>query len=234
MKKLIPIIIGFTIALIVSSCSFKDAIQFHKRLTNTKVESVDFRSNDKSVHFINMIHLGQQSFYDNVSKEIENYKKDGYVLFYEWIDYETADTLTLRKTKKVVGMIPSKQGYQNMIEKIKVDGVVFQDNEQFMNHSNSLDFNVDITPQELIHKYEKRHGEIVLSSEDLNAPLYEEITFNDNKNVMDIILNHRNKIVAERIQTSKYDKIIVIYGADHQKGILEELQKIDTSWKKEK
>lgn len=181
-----------------------------------------------------MIHLGQQSFYDNVSKEIENYKKDGYVLFYEWIDYETADTLTLRKTKKVVGMIPSKKGYQNMMEKIKVDGVVFQDNEQFMNHANSLDFNVDITPQELIHEYEKRHGEIVLSSKDLNAPLYEEITFNDNKNVMDIILNHRNKIVAERIQTSKYDKIIVIYGADHQKGILEELQKIDTSWKKEK
>jgi hypothetical protein len=217
----------------VSSCSFKDAIQFHKRLTNTKVESVDFSANKKSVHFIDMIHLGQQEFYDNVAQEVKKYKEDGYVLFYEWIDYETADTLTLRKTKKIVGMIPSKKGYSLMIDKIEIEGVVFQENEQFINQVNSLDFNVDITPQELIQEYEKKHGEILLSDEDLQVPLYGDFNFKNDKNVMDIILNHRNKVVAEHIQKSKYDKIIVMYGADHQKGILQELQKIDSSWKKE-
>lgn len=200
---------------------------------NTKVEAVDFSSNKKSVHFIDMIHLGQQEFYDNVAQEVKRYKENGYVLFYEWIDYEMADTLTLRKTKKIVGMIPSKKGYSLMIEKIEVEGVVFQENEQFMNQINSLDFNVDITAQELIQEYEKRHGEILLSNEDLLVPLYGDFSFNNNKSVMDIILNHRNKVVAENIQHSKYDKIIVMYGADHQKGILQELQKIDSSWKKE-
>lgn len=180
-----------------------------------------------------MIHLGQQEFYDNVAQEVKKYKEDGYVLFYEWIDYETADTLTLRKTKKIVGMIPSKKGYSLMIDKIEIEGVVFQENEQFINQVNSLDFNVDITPQELIQEYEKRHGEILLSDEDLQVPLYGDFNFKNDKNVMDIILNHRNKIVAEHIQSSKYDKIIVMYGADHQKGILQELQKIDSSWKKE-
>ena len=215
----------------MSSCSFKDAIQFHKRLTNTKVESADFSSNKKSVHFIDMIHLGQQEFYDNVAQEIKKYKKDGYVLFYEWIDYETADTLTLRKTKKIVGMIPSKKGYSLMINKIDVEGLVFQENDQFMNQVNSLDFNVDVTPQELILEYEKRHGEILLNNEDLQVPLYGDFNFNNDKNVMDLILNYRNKIVAERIQNSKYDKIIVMYGADHRKGIVEELQKLDVNWK---
>lgn len=215
----------------MSSCSFKDAIQFHKRLTNTKVESADFSSNKKSVHFIDMIHLGQQEFYDNVAQEIKKYKKDGYVLFYEWIDYETTDTLTLRKTKKIVGMIPSKKGYSLMINKIDVEGVVFQENDQFMNQVNSLDFNVDVTPQELILEYEKRHGEILLNNEDLQVPLYGDFNFNNDKNVMDLILNYRNKIVAERIQNSKYDKIIVMYGADHRKGIVEELQKLDVNWK---
>jgi len=215
----------------MSSCSFKDAIQFHKRLTNTKVESADFSSNKKSVHFIDMIHLGQQEFYDNVAQEVKKYKKDGYVLFYEWIDYETADTLTLRKTKKIVGMIPSKKGYSLMINKIDVEGVVFQENDQFMNQVNSLDFNVDVTPQELILEYEKRHGEILLNNEDLQVPLYGDFNFNNDKNVMDLILNYRNKIVAERIQNSKYDKIIVMYGADHRKGIVEELQKLDVNWK---
>jgi uncharacterized protein YbaP (TraB family) len=215
----------------VSSCSFKDAIQFHKRLTNTKVESVDFSSNKKSVHFIGMIHLGQQEFYNNVAQEVKKYKKDGYVLFYEWIDYETADTLTLRKTKKIVGMIPSKKGYSLMINKIDIEGVVFQENDQFMNQVNSLDFNVDVTPQELILEYEKRHGEILLNNEDLQVPLYGDFNFNNDKNVMDLILNYRNKIVAERIQNSKYDKIIVMYGADHRKGIVEELQKLDVNWK---
>jgi hypothetical protein len=215
----------------MSSCSFKDAIQFHKRLTNTKVESADFSSNKKSVHFIDMIHLGQQEFYDNVAQEVKKYKKDGYVLFYEWIDYETADTLTLRKTKKIVGMIPSKKGYSLMINKIDVEGVVFQENDQFMNQVNSLDFNVDVTPQELILEYEKRHGEILLNNEDLQVPLYGDFNFNSDKNIMDLILNYRNKIVAERIQNSKYDKIIVMYGADHRKGIVEELQKLDANWK---
>ncbi|WP_147375838.1 hypothetical protein [Marinifilum flexuosum] len=232
MNKSIQIAVGFVLALIVSSCSFKDAIQFHKRLTNTKVESADFSSNKKSVHFIDMIHLGQQEFYDNVAQEVKRYKEDGYVLFYEWIDYETADTLTLRKTKKIVGMIPSKKGYSLMIERIEVEGVVFQENEQFMNQVNSLDFNVDITPQELIQEYENRHGEILLNNEDLQVPLYGDFNFSNDKSVMDIILNHRNKVIAEHIQNSKYDKIIVMYGADHQKGVLEELQKIDSSWKK--
>lgn len=203
-------------------------------MTNTKVESVDFASDDKKIHFIDMIHLGQQEFYDNVAQEVKKYKEDGYVLFYEWIDYETADTLTLRKTKKIVGMIPSKKGYNLMIERIEVEGVVFQENEQFMNQVNSLDFNVDITPQELIQEYENRHREVQLSNEDLQVPLYGDFNFNNEKSVMDIILNHRNKILAERIQNSKYDKIIVMYGADHQKGVLEELQKIDSSWKKVK
>lgn len=203
-------------------------------MTNTKIESVDFASDDKKIHFIDMIHLGQQEFYDNVAQEVKKYKEDGYVLFYEWIDYETADTLTLRKTKKIVGMIPSKKGYNLMIERIEVEGVVFQENEQFMNQVNSLDFNVDITPQELIQEYENRHREVQLSNEDLQVPLYGDFNFNNEKSVMDIILNHRNKILAERIQNSKYDKIIVMYGADHQKGVLEELQKIDSSWKKVK
>lgn len=129
----------------------------------TKVESVDFECKNKTVHYIDMIHLGQQEFYDNVRNEIKKYKQNGYVLFYEWIDYDNADVITLKKTKKIVGLVPSSKGYQEVLDQIDMEGIVVQDNDLFLGLENELDYNVDITPNDLIETFEKRYGTIQLS-----------------------------------------------------------------------
>lgn len=46
------------------------------------------------------------------------------------------------------------------------------------------------------------------------------------KQVRSIILDYRNQYLATKIRESGYQRIIVIYGADHQKGLLEELQRL--------
>ena len=214
-----------------TSCSFKDAIKMQKQMTNTQVVSVNISNNNKEIHYIDMIHIGQQAFYDNVKKEILTYKQNGYVLFYEWIDYENADDISLRKTKKLVGFIPSTKGYEGYVSNIKINGVVVQNNDLFLGLENELDFNVDISPKKLISVYEERFGVIELSSEELETPIYSETKAKRiDKNLEEIILNYRNEYLAKQIHKSEYDKIIVIYGAAHQKGLVEELQKLDDNW----
>jgi len=46
-----------------------------------------------------------------------------------------------------------------------------------------------------------------------------------------IILIYRNKIVAQAVQESEDTHIILLYGALHSKGIIEELKQYDPNWK---
>lgn len=52
-----------------------------------------------------------------------------------------------------------------------------------------------------------------------------------NEELFEVILHGRNKIVAEEIIQSEYDKIFATYGALHFEGILEILQQNDPNWK---
>jgi pheromone shutdown protein TraB len=202
-----------------------------KMLSSTEVAVVDMTNGTKKVHFIKMHHLGQQHFYDRVEQEVRNNKEDGYVLFYEWIDYDKANELTLRKTRKLMGFIPSEEGYQQMVDQLDVDGVVAQNNEQFLNLVNDKDYKADITPEEVIRLFEERHGVIELSNQDMERPLDETIEGHQmDKRLFDIILDYRNQYLAQQIHQATYDKIIVLYGADHQSGVLKELQKLDADW----
>jgi pheromone shutdown protein TraB len=180
-----------------------------------------------------MVHIGQEQFYVNVRNEILEFKHKGYVLFYEWIDYNQTDEITLRKTKKLVGLVPSQKGYSQILSNIKLEGVTVQDNQLFLGLVNGRDFNVDITPEEVISAYEKQFGEIQLSREELESPLDELYEPSQgSENLKSIILDYRNRYLASKIQESQYDKIVVIYGADHQIGLLEELQSLDQSWRR--
>lgn len=96
------------------------------------------------------------------------------------------------------------------------------------------DLNIDVTTVELVNMYEKTYGEIDLEQIDFAVPYSESLPgFRKlkHKRVNNIIINYRNKNLAISIQNSKYCKILVVYGLDHQKGTFELLYHLDNSWR---
>ena len=51
-----------------------------------------------------------------------------------------------------------------------------------------------------------------------------------NKELFEVILDERNKILVNEIQKSEYDKIYITYWLLHFKWVLEELKKQDPKW----
>ncbi len=196
----------------------------------------ELKNKEKEVTFVRMVHIARPEFYNEVAKEVKKAKEKGAVLFYEFIDFEIKDTLTLRKIQKIVGFVASPKNYAKITGKVIKKGVLeTQDNAKFLNLANNKDFMVDYTPQRFVKEYEDKFGDIVLTKEDLALSL-DEINKNtvpkEQKEV--ILLDHRNEHLAQEVNQSKSNKIIILYGADHFSGFVKELQKLDKNWVKVK
>ncbi len=230
MKKIFLSLILFSV--LFTSCNsliVRPTIRkMSKELVITKLSN-----GEKEVEFVGMVHVARPQFYNAAVDIITKAKENNAVLFYELIDYNINDTLTLRKTQKIVGFIPTVKNYTKITEKILKKGVLeVQDNNKFLNIVNDKDFRVDYTPQRFVKEYEEKFGEVVLTKEDLSLCLEE---MNDNKEpekkVNVILLDHRNQFLAEQVNISKFKKIIIIYGKAHLSGFTEELKRIDKNWK---
>ena len=230
----IKIILLLITLVTLHSCTNLKAIVFEESLKDIEVKASTLKSDSKEIHFIEMTHVGHKKFYENIRKDVLKYKKEGYVLFYEFIDFEdkTETETTLRKARKFAGFLPTVKGYEQEIAQFEIEGLEVQKNDMFLHLVNNKDFRADITPTQLVKAYEEKFGEIVLTSEDLTTPLDKKISKTLPKGKrFSIILDYRNLYVAKLIKESKHPKIIVMYGAVHKKGILKELKKNDASWK---
>lgn len=223
----------FLAVLFLQSCAIGDIIRMNQLLTNTEVKTSSYISNNKEILFVGMVHIAQEKFYENVKLLTKEAKENGFVLFYEFIDLVNPEPIYLRKVRKMAGFIPSAEGYKREIAEFNIEGLTNQKTDDFLNIVNNKDFRVDVTAEMMVGEYEDKFGEIVLTKDDINVPLKERIgeilpTARTNY----IILDYRNKYLAQFIENSEYDKIIVHYGMDHEKGLFEELHKLNASWKK--
>ncbi len=191
----------------------------------------DFSNGEKDIRFVNMVHLSTPDFYADVIEKVKFAKQNDYVLFYEYIDFDIATDLEKRKIRKMTGFIPSPAGYQKLLESSKTDDLVIQDNNEFLNLLNQKDYRVDITPSEIIEKYETKFGKIILTEEDKNTPIEETMKVSlSEKQVHSIILDYRNEYLAEKVEASDFSKILILYGAAHNKGFFKELKRLNPKW----
>lgn len=197
----------------------------------TEVDYTDYKSDTKQLRFVKMHHIGKKEFYNNVSALVEKAKNENYVLYYEWIKFDLSTEIEKRKIRKLTGFIPSEEGYRELISMIGDDSLVVQDNNQFLGLVNNKDYLVDITHTELLDKFEQLHGKLILSEADLEAPIKEflDVDISESK-VNDVLLTERNKIIVEHITTHPHSKIIVLYGANHEEGVIELLKQENPSW----
>ncbi|MBS9767021.1 MAG: hypothetical protein KGV44_05720 [Flavobacteriaceae bacterium] len=221
--------------LLLSSCNSLIVRPLLRKMSKELVVE-ELKNKQKEVTFVRMVHIARPEFYDQVAKEVKKAKENGAILFYEFIDFDTKDTLTLRKVQKIAGFVASPKNYAKMTKKVLKKGVLEpQDNTKFLNLVNNKDFIVDYTPQRFVKEYEEEFGEIVLTKEDLALSL-DEVNKNTvpEENKERIILDHRNKHLAKEVQQAKSNKIVILYGADHFTGFMKELQKLDKNWVKVK
>lgn len=205
---------------------------------STSVTVDEISDGEKEVLFVGMHHMGLENFYKNVQKEVVKAKKEGYVLFYEYVDYTNeTDTLLLQKTRKLAGFVPSPENYAKLTKEFNTDSddsekLVAQNNVLFLHQVNDKDFNIDLTAKEIINAYEKRYGVIQLSKTDKETPIDESIEETlPQEGFEAIILNLRNEHLAKAIEKSKYSKILVLYGSAHKEGLLADLKKLNSNWK---
>lgn len=203
-----------------------------KQLSNTDVNYTQYTNGEKEYLFVEMTHFAKPTFYQNVENSIEYAKENDYVLFYEYLDIDKGTDLEKRKLKEMTGLVPSPEGYALMLKPLLDQGYAIQDNDQFLGKVNDLDFNADVDLSTLLAAYEEKYGEIVITEENQNAPIMQAIKPSiPQEQTMSIIRDFRNAELAKMISDSEYDKIVVVYGAAHRPGLLEELQKIDSNWK---
>lgn len=106
----------------------------------------------KIIIFQSMSHIASPSFYENVKNNIKEFKEKSWVLFYEWVKVENQESLD--KFNQALGFEFWHDLYDNMS---KLYDWVAQNNDDFLWIVNNLDFNVDLSMDEVIKIYEEKN-----------------------------------------------------------------------------
>jgi len=243
------------IVFFVSICLLQSCVSIALKSIGANVSSAELRilkSKTKTVCFIPMHHVGKKAFYDDVHRITDSLGRSGYVAFYEGVDTDVTDTLELelikRKWRKMLGFYLDKSGYIDTTNQLFMGK--YKISKKYVNQPVPLELisetsqpkSVDVLLEDLIDDFEKETEKVELDSCDINTPLDQSYTscnsikethpknyevFKDK-----FILDYRNQYLAKAIQDGTHDKIIVVYGKYHFKGLLKELKAIDSTWQK--
>ena len=213
-----------------------------------KAEITYLSNGIKEVAFINMHHIGKKEFYDDVSSKIDSLKKQQYIVFYEsYAEEAETDSLTKdineRKLRKLLGI--STAEYFDAENNLFLGKYKINKKHKLMNQPAAYEMNidttkairVDISPSTMINEFETKYQKIELDDCDLktnlNSKIYDcaKIEKSEIKYFMDeIVIELRDKNLANKVQSHKSNKIVVVYGSIHLRGMRVELEKIDSSW----
>lgn len=245
MKSLPKIIVLSFILISLGAC---DSLWL--RFSGVLEESPDLEileNGNKRLVYLPIHHVGREVYYQKIARISDSLQAEAYTMFYEQVGSEIRDAesfyLVGKKFRKLTGSFNAGNGYLDTLNH-KIGEVSYNPKYRLMNQPDlpglgidtSVAIRADVLLEELIAAFEAKHGLIELDSCDLATDLESEYNcspvdkelqedFRDN-----FILGMRNSALAKRIQESEAQKIYVIYGASHFKGLREELRKLDAHW----
>lgn len=217
---------------ILTSCANLKTVD---KLNSYNAEYTDIVSSKKKVRFVGMTNIGQPQFYENTKKVIDESKSDGYVIFYENTSIENMPDSSLRKLRKLLGYVPSQEIKEKQFKPLLDKGYVLRNDRNLLGLDSTSSKQADISGLEIIAEYEKRYGRIKLTDKDKTFPLTKSlplIMMLPNANT--VIIDYRNQHLAKSISESKSDKIIVLYDSKNLNGLVNELNKLDSTYLKNK
>lgn len=161
---------------------------------------------EKTIQFQTMSHIGTSAFYRKVQQNIFNAKRDGYVLFYEWV--KSGSPENQETFEKLLGIELSDNLYENYS---KLYGVVPQNNEDFLGIVNKKDFNVDLDIDSMVDIYIQK----TLSLEEqeqyqkgVNLSAGEKVRYNldfwEVQNIDSAVLERLNDFNEEQLAIVRY------------------------------
>lgn len=106
---------------------------------------------EKTVVFQAMSHIATESFYEEIKNNIIDFKTSSWVYFYEWVKEGSKESGD--KFDKALWVNFTPDLYKHMS---RLYWVTFQNNNDFFWLVNNLDFNIDLTLDEIIKIYEKK------------------------------------------------------------------------------
>jgi len=239
---------------------------YQNEINPAKMPEITISNGEKIVVFQAMSHIWAYSFYKQVKENLLKYKKIGFVYFFEWVKPGTKENMN--SFNEAIWIEFDKDLYTNFS---KLYGVSHQDNSIFLWLINNLDFNIDISIDEIIKLYKEKkieknetkkskHENIPI---DANKQILEVLTkLNDkelkilvyinrsilnfiiksdnlqdfmtkniaNKDLFDVILDGRNKVIVRAIKSSSYDKMYITYGLMHFDWVFNLLKTSDNKW----
>lgn len=232
MKK----ILFLSTLLLLTSCKSKlETTLIKLGINDNSVKVTKVEHPKKDILFIEMIHLGQKEFYNDVKQKVDSLSNLGYHFFYEGLylrrsDRQINDTLSYKKYRKVFGLDPTysftqRPAFSKVIKKYNL--INQPDNIKLgLNRSNSNPVDISLVNQ--IKVFETHKGEIKLDKCDYKTRLgskyyacktlpkkYREFYRSD------ITRKMRDRNIYQSIENSGFDKIAIIYGKRHLKGLLE-------------
>jgi hypothetical protein len=217
-----------------------------KRLLLTKspiVKKINTRQN-KEIVFIGMQHFASKDYYAKTKSIIEDLVNKGYFFYLENIyannytfgtsytnqDYE----LVQKKFRRMVGFdVDNLYKTLESIEFAKLNELMAQPSDYKELGVTKRFSYVDYSVFQLVYKYETLYGKITLDSCDNKTDLEEVysckgLTKIEKDNFYQkILLEYRNKQIAELLHKTLFKKIAVIYGADHYVGIQKIFKELD-------
>ncbi|WP_127845537.1 hypothetical protein [Psychroflexus aestuariivivens] len=179
----------------------------------------------REVVIFEMAHLAKPKFYRSVSEKIESLRQEGYVVYFESVEFEpTQDSLTKdrqkRKVRKLLGhdlTTDYKDSTNLSLPKHFGNSKYVMQSVENIGLDLESDKLVDLTAQEIIEKYEAKYGEMELNECDLNTDFGEKYECTEAGEVDSFYaLNTiREDYIAEYVSESSDQKIALVYGKSH-------------------
>lgn len=215
---------------------------------------------EKTVKFQAMMHIGSEKFYETVIQNLTNFKQEGAVYFFEWVkpgtqeNHEKLSTalgidfdedlyqnvaklygLTEQDTSKFLWKVNSKdynidiwideiiEIYEKKPVQKKEKDEVINVNEEVIEQLKNLNSR-ELALFAYINQAVLNH---IIGSESMRK----QLEWFQNKEIFDVILEDRNKVLAKNVIESKEGKIFITYGLLHFEWFFKLLKESDPHWK---
>lgn len=174
----------------------------------------------KDVVYMPIHHFGKKKFYSNLKNKISSYQEEGYVVYYEGVYINTKDSTErnniILKFRKLSGFLPSRKQY-NQLKAIFPNKIPQPSMKQL--GANNKSFNVDMSMDSLVYKYENEYGLIKLDSIDYNTHIDSLYIGEPMQNFNIVKHKWREEKIFSNIFNSTEEKILLVFGKKHKKRI---------------
>lgn len=147
-KKFLYSISWFVLIIFGSIWTFS---YYYNEISPATMPEYTLTNGKKTITFQAMIHIWTQNFYDEILNDLIKFKQNGWAYFFEWVRPWTTENM--EKFNKALWIEFSPDLYENFS---KLYGVTFQDTQKFLWQINDLDFNVDLSIDDIMKLYDEK------------------------------------------------------------------------------